>query len=331
MKLGLALPQYDYSVPGKSTIDWETVSSAAKEAEALGFDSLWLSDHLFLDIAKYGGDATRHSAMECLTTLAALSAVTDRVRLGSLVLCNDLRPPAVAAKMLTGLSVLSGGRLDAGIGAGWYEPDFEAAGLSFPSAKERVDRLSEAVQILRGMFRNERFSFKGKYYEIEDATNLPSPSVPPPVIVGGKGDRVVRIAARHADGYNAVWAWTPSSFGGRIAVLEREMERIGRAREEVAVSVGLYTLPGETEKDLESRWQSYVSATHPGVSEGVSFDQWRKDKLTGTPEQIAERVHAFDEIGVQEVILGFGLLPFQLADMEAVRFFMQDVPPLIRR
>ena len=129
MRFGLALPQYDFSLPGPAGIDWSFVRDWAHHAEALGFDSVWISDHLFLDVARYGGPDQPRGAMECLGTLAALGAATSRLRLGTLVVCNDLRPPAIVAKTAANIDVISGGRLELGIGAGWYERDFKAAGV----------------------------------------------------------------------------------------------------------------------------------------------------------------------------------------------------------
>src|SRR5690606_7740477 len=138
---GLALPQYDYSVPGESPLTFETIAEHARRAEALGYDSLWLSDHLFLDLAKYGGADVREGVYEPIATLAALAGVVSRPRLGTLVLCEALRPPSIAAKALASLDRVTGGRLDIGLGAGWYEPEYEAIGIPMPTPGERMRRL----------------------------------------------------------------------------------------------------------------------------------------------------------------------------------------------
>ena len=122
VKLGLALPQYDYSVSGESPLRWSTIVEYATLAEQVGYDSLWLSDHLFLDLAKYGGSDRREGAFDPLVALSALARIVSRPRLGTLVLCEALRPASVLAKSLATLDRISGGRLDVGIGAGWYEP-----------------------------------------------------------------------------------------------------------------------------------------------------------------------------------------------------------------
>ena len=134
MRIGLALPQYDYSVPGEDPLTFATLAAHAVRAEELGYDSLWLSDHLFLGIGKYGGREEPYGAYEPIGTLGALARVVSRPRLGTLVLCEALRPPTVAAKALATLDRISGGRLDIGLGAGWYEPEYAAIGMEMPSA-----------------------------------------------------------------------------------------------------------------------------------------------------------------------------------------------------
>src|SRR5687768_17741318 len=150
MRFGLALPHYDTSFAGAEA-SWDGIRDAALTAERSGFDSVWVSDHLFLDWGKYGGRSDAEGAFECWTTMSALAAVTEKVRLGSLTLCNDFRNPAILAKMAASLDLLSGGRLDLGLGAGWYEPEFEASGIPFDPPGTRIKRLREAAEIVARM------------------------------------------------------------------------------------------------------------------------------------------------------------------------------------
>lgn len=331
MKFGLALPQYDYSLSG-GNIDWPQLRDWAQRAEDLGFDSVWLSDHLFLDLAKYGGTDEPHGAIECLSALAALAAATNKVRIGSLVLCNDLRHPAMVAKSAATIDLLSHGRLELGIGAGWFEPEYVAAGIRFRSAGERVSRLEEALQIITGMLSSDEFSFDGRHYQIEGAINVPRPaqSPRPKVFVGGKGDRLVSIAGRHADGYNAVWGWTPGSLGERLEVLDASAIKSERDPARLSRSVGLYVLPGADDAEVDKRWQRYIEATPKGVGDRLEKESWMTDKLAGTYDQIASKIGGFEDIGVHEVILGFGLLPFQIADASAVDDLARVLLPRLR-
>jgi probable F420-dependent oxidoreductase len=326
VRFGLALPQYEFSVPD-GRAGWSTVRDWALRAEELGFDSVWISDHLFLDLSRYGGDDRRQSAMECFTTIGALAAITSKVRLGVLVVCNDLRAPSLVAKMTATLDVLSGGRIELGLGAGWYEPEYRAAGIPFERPGVRIDRLAEAVQIVSGMLTNETFSFEGKHYRVHEALNLPRPiqKPRPPVWIGGKGDRVVATAAKFADGYNTVWAWTPEDYGERMRLLDAAAAKAGRDPSSIRRSVGLYCMPGAEERDLQDRWTRYREATPAKVPE--SFPGRVPDKLYGEPDLLLERISKFEALGAEEVILGFGILPFQIADETAVELFAREVIP----
>jgi len=158
MRLGLALPHYDTSFANRP-LSWATVRDVAVTAERAGFDSVWVSDHLFLDWSKYGGPQVRQGALECWTTLSALAAATQRVRLGSLTICNDLRSPSLLAKMVASLDLLSGGRVDLGLGAGWYEPEYEAAGIGYDDAGTRIRRLREAASVIARLLEGEEVTF----------------------------------------------------------------------------------------------------------------------------------------------------------------------------
>jgi len=332
VRLGLALPHYDFSLPGRPAVDWPRIRDWAQRAEEMGFDSVWISDHLFLDVSKYGGPPDHQFAMECFTTLAALSVWTHRVRLGALVVCNDLRMPSLVAKMAANLGALSNGRFELGMGAGWYEPEFEAAGIAFRPALERVSRLGEAVQLIKGMLENPSFTFAGRHYHLKDAWTVPNPgrnAKPVPVWVGGKGDQVVKLAGSYADGFNASWAWTPESFGDRVKLLAASATKAGRDPAKIKKSVGLYCLPGRDESEVEMRWERYLAAAPAGVGRRLDLSTWRQDKLAGTPKAMAARIGAFQGSGAEEVILTFGLLPFQISDASAVQDFVSEVKPLL--
>lgn len=329
MRFGLALPQYDYSL-ASGRITWPAVVGWAVRAEELGFSSVWLSDHLFYDLARYGGPQGAQRGVECFTGLAAVSAATSRIRLGSLVACNDLRSPALLAKMASTVDVISGGRMELGIGAGWFEAEYRAAGIPFDPPGVRVERLGESLQILRRLLGAGRVTFSGNHYRLEDARCLPAPVQPRlPVFVGGSGNAVARLAGRYADGFNGAWAWEPEDFVDRIAVVDRAAEKAGRDPAEIAKTVGLYALPGRTEAEVRSRWERYRGcspAGHPGMS---SLPVWAEGKLVGTWSQIASRVARFEALGVSEIILTFGGIPFQICDPDAVTEFMEEVAPLV--
>src|SRR6266511_3491666 len=146
MRIGLALPHYDFSFPEGEGLTWPGVLEAAQRAERLGFDSVWISDHFFLDLERYGGPAEPLGSVEPFTALAALAVRTERVRLGTLVACAAFRHPAIVAKMATAIDLASGGRLDLGLGAGWYRREFEAFGYPFGTTGERFRNLEDTVR-----------------------------------------------------------------------------------------------------------------------------------------------------------------------------------------
>jgi len=197
MKIGLALPHY-----GDATLD--SVVGVAGEAERLGFDSVWVSDHLVFDLEKYGGTDEPIGCLEPLSTLAVLAAETERVRLGTMVLCNEFRHPAVVAKQAAVIQQASGGRLELGLGAGWYEREFDTFGIEFPPPGVRLRHLAESVTVIRRSFEGEP---------------VPLHAPAPTIWVGGKGDRAIALAARVGDGWNAAWFQDPQAYSERAVHL----------------------------------------------------------------------------------------------------------------
>lgn len=198
-----------------------SVVAIAVECERLGFDSVWVSDHLSFDLAKYGGSDEVLGSLEPLTTLAAVAQRTSTVRLGTMVLCNEFRHPVQLAKEAATVDLASHGRLELGLGAGWYEREFVAAGLAFPRPGVRLERLGEAVEILKLLFDGSPVTYRGKHYVLEEMLSLPRPvQRPRPTIwVGGKGDRAIRLIASVADGWNAAWFQDAGAYAERAALL----------------------------------------------------------------------------------------------------------------
>jgi alkanesulfonate monooxygenase SsuD/methylene tetrahydromethanopterin reductase-like flavin-dependent oxidoreductase (luciferase family) len=310
MRLGLALPQYDYSL-NESVLRWEQIVEFAVAAERIGFDSLWLSDHLRLDIAKYGGPPEQRGCFDPIVTLAALSRIVTRPRLGTLVLCEALRPASVVAKSLASLDRVCNGRLDIGLGAGWYEPDYTLIGMEMPPPKERLARLREAIEVCRGLLGGGPFTFSGQYHRAIDAHSQPRAiqQPTPPIIVGGKGDRVLGLAAELADGWNTCWAWTPDAYRERLGVLERACAAIDRDPATLTRSLGLYALCGEDDADLARRFER-LRAMSQGVLDDVDLEQWREGHLVGTVDQIREQASVWADLGIETLIVSTGAVPF---------------------
>jgi probable F420-dependent oxidoreductase len=213
MRIGVALPHYGDDVSVEDVVD------IARECERLGFDSVWVSDHLVFDLAKYGSSPDPIGSLEPMATLSALARETSLLRLGTMVICNEFRHPLQLAKEAATVDVASGGRLELGIGAGWYEPEFAKAGLPFPRARIRLERLGESVQILRRAFAGDEFSFSGKHYTVDRMIVRPRPVSAPMIWVGGKGPRAMRLIASLGEGWNAAWFQDADVYAERAALL----------------------------------------------------------------------------------------------------------------
>ncbi|HEV2756599.1 MAG TPA: LLM class flavin-dependent oxidoreductase [Actinomycetota bacterium] len=332
MHLGLALPHYDLSYRNEP-VSWGAVRDCALAAERSGFSSVWVSDHLFLDWEKYGAPPTRQGSLECWTTMTALAAATSSVRIGSLTLCNDFRSPALLAKMAASLDLLSGGRVDVGLGAGWYEPEYRAAGIEFSSAATRIRRLGEAAEILGRLLEGEELTYDGKHYQLQEAICLPRPAQQPrpPIWIGGKGDLLLRTAARVADGWNFSWIGSFDTYRERAAAADRACEERGRDPASLLRSVGAYVVVGRDDADLKARFERLVERTPPGVfpvaTDGgaVSWGEFRRDHVTGTVDEVTDRLGRLGDLGVREIIVTAGALPFQVADPEDVELLGAEV------
>jgi alkanesulfonate monooxygenase SsuD/methylene tetrahydromethanopterin reductase-like flavin-dependent oxidoreductase (luciferase family) len=337
VKLGLALPHYDTSYAGEPA-SWERVKQTAQTAEASGFSSVWVSDHLFLDWGKYGGPSAAQGSLECWATMAGLAASTSDIRIGSLTLCNDFRNPALVAKMAATLDLLSGGRLDVGLGAGWYEPEYRAAGIDFDRPRVRIERLSEAAEIIGRLLEGEEVTFKGEHYVLDGAICRPGPrQVPrPPIWIGGKGDRLLSVVARIADGWNFSWLGSFDVYEERCAYADSACECIDRDPSGLRRSVGAYLLVGTDDADAKRRFERLASVTPPGLlggssGTGVSWEEFRSgDRIAGTVQQAIDRLGRLKDMGVEEVIVSLGAVPFQVGDLEDVEFVGTEIASALK-
>ncbi|MFN2589218.1 MAG: LLM class flavin-dependent oxidoreductase, partial [Actinomycetota bacterium] len=312
MRIGLALPHYDFSFADGGALTWGRMKDAALHAESLGFDSIWISDHFYLDLSRYGGSERLHGSVEPFTALAALAVVTSRVRLGTLVACAGFRHPGIVAKMSTAIDLLSDGRFDLGLGAGWYEREYRSFGYPFGSAGDRFRQLHEIVGAVRSLFDEGPVDLDGEFVRLSGAYNRPRPAQPggPPVWVGGKGGpRLLRLVAERGDGWNTVWRWSPDDYAERIRYLERVCDRVGRDPATVRRSVGLYSLVGQDDRDVAHRFEALRRWTPGGALDRTSVAAYARDTLTGTPEDCIKRLSRFAELGVEEVIVSAASLP----------------------
>jgi len=329
MRFGLSLPHYGFSLPDGAPASFEAMAAWARRAEDAGFDSVSVSDHFFYSFGRYGADPAPIDALEPMTALAGLAAVTDRVRLQTLVLCAPFRHPAMLAKMAATIDLLSNGRLDLGLGAGWLEDEFTAFGYEFGSVGERFAVLEETLEALDALFSSDGdpVTFRGPTISFTDARLLPSPvQRPVPLWVGGKGGpRLLRLAARHAAGWNMVWRIAPPWYGERIAAIEAACADAGRDPGTFRTTIGLYALIGEDEAAARAAFERGRAAMPGGAMDDETYESWCADTLSGTPEQARERIAAFEDLGVEEVVIAPWVLPFAVPEPERFDAFVEGV------
>src|SRR6266508_1913812 len=231
MELGLALPHYDFSFPDGRPVSFEAVAGYAERADRDGWHELWVSDHFWLELTRYGGPEGRQGTPECLTLLAALAARTSRARLGSLVLAAGFRAPALLAKMVATVDQIAGGRLDVGLGTGWNAQEFTENGLPFPRPGERLAVLEETIGVLRSLLAEPPAAFTGRHFRTEAAPLLPGPVQRPrrPFEQVRRSVGLSTLIGRDADDLAARWrrlqAWQP---GGALEGVELRKWAEGR-------------------------------------------------------------------------------------------------------
>jgi F420-dependent oxidoreductase-like protein len=293
---------------------WAKAVEIAVAAENLGYDSVWAYDH-FHNVPV----PAHETVLECWTVMAALSQRTSRVRLGQLVGCNSYRHPSLLAKITSTIDVISGGRLDFGIGAGWYDHEYRAYGYDFPAPKERIGMLREAVEIILAMWTEPEASYKGRHYTIDGAHCDPKPlqRPHPPILIGGGGEQLtLRVVARFGDRSN--FGGTPEQFAAKCEVLKRHCADVGRDYDEIVKTTGGDVCIRESEAELRALGTKSLWSQ--------PFDDWAAGNLVGTPEQVAEKVQAYIDLGCR------GFIPWtaDYPDDTTLRLFAEKVIPNFR-
>ena len=293
---------------------WNRAVEVAQLAENLGYDSLWVYDH-FHNVPKPSHEAV----FECWTTIAAISQVTSRIRLGQMVGCNSYRNPGLLAKITSTVDVISGGRLDWGIGAGWYENEYRGYGYEFAKPSDRIGMLKETVEIVRSMWTQPETTYDGKYYRMSRAQCDPKPlqKPAPPVWIGGGGEQLtLRVVAELADVSN--FASSVEEFVKKREILKGHCVAIGRDEDEIRKTVSSEIFIRETEKEiLEAGSRSLW---------GDPAEVWRSKALVGTPEQVAEKVQRYLDAGCT------GFIPWcaDYPSTESLELFATKVIPHFR-
>ncbi len=275
MKIGVVINHTQNQASG-TTPSYIAIRNLAQAAEAGGFDSIWLFDHLLFRFTP----ETTVGIWECWTLLSALAEVTKRVELGTLVLCNPFRNPALLAKMAHTLDEVSNGRVILGVGAGWHQPEFDAFGYDFA---QRVDRFEEALQVMKPLLQGERVDFVGKHYQARDCVITPLGPRPSgiPLLIGARQPRMLRLVARYADQWNTAWLGGPHELAERMTRIHAACMDVGRDPASLAVTVG-------------------VQVAFPDLGETQSM---ARTPLAGSTEELAQAFHGYAQAGAAHLIL----------------------------
>src|SRR3989442_11053524 len=306
---------------------FDAVSRVAMEAEKLGFNGLFICDHL----TGRNEEAARQPCLDPWVTLGALAQTTRALRLGTLVSAVGFRNPAILAKMAASLDNVSNGRLQFSIGAGWYEPEYNAYGIPFPSTRQRMQQLREAIQIIKAMWTQDRPSFNGKNYTIKDVWSYPKPvqKPTPKLWVGGTGEKtLLRIVADLADGWNATGT-TPEDYEKKLKVLGSFCTAAGRELESIEKSYYAFALTGKNEAEFSRSLEKHYSALKRPDETVESFTQRVRGSgrsFVGTADEVVEKVDKFRKLGITYMIFYFP----DKDQLGLMRQFAENVIPRFR-
>ena len=307
VRFGVTLPQIKRS--------WEEARDAALEFDRLGFDSVWVCDHM------YGVPAPHLPIFEAWTELAAVAAITKNVELGTLVTPPFFRNPAVLAKQVATIDHISGGRSIVGLGAGWFQAEFEGTGAAFPPLRERLRALDEAAEIMKRLFTEERVSFEGQHFQVHDAISEPKPVRRPPILIGGGGERVLMgIAARHADIWNNQAGFQPL-LGQKVEALRKRCEELGRDFDSIEISQQCVVVIGPDESSARSSLERAQKIYGGHMGAGLE-----EHGLWGSPERVIERIERHRALGCTTFLIEF----FGRDTREPARLFAEKVFPAFR-
>ena len=293
---------------------YETMTACAREAEQAGYDSIWLYDHFHTVPTPVS-----EPVFECWTSMAALARDTSTVRLGQMVTCNSYRPPALLAKMASCVDVLSHGRLIVGMGAGWYQHEYDGFGYEYGEMRNRLSSLAESLQVLKAMWTEDRCTFDGDHFRVRGAINEPKPvqKPHPPLWIGGNGERVtLRLVARHGDACNV---------GGDLPtrrrcldVLRRHCEAVGRDYDSIVKSTNVTVILGDdAEVDRVVRQR---------LRQTGGIEYWERTPTCGPAEQVADELRQLIDAGFDYLVIG---VP-NAAEGGAIQRVAEELLPLLR-
>lgn len=311
-------------IEGQEGVGWDHWRALAEVCERLGFEGLFRSDHYF---SVQGADG--RGSTDAWTLLAALAAKTERIRLGTLVSPVTFREPALLAKAALTVDEISGGRVEIGMGAGWWEEEHRSHGFAFPPTRERFERLEEQVEIVHGLLTQERFSFRGAHYVLEDVEFLPKSTQRPhpPIILGGSrvGPSMQRLIARWADEFNT-YGGTPDAVRERYQRARSGLEAAGRDPGALVTSLMTWVIVGRTDDEWRERAERAWRLDPRAGTFDAYLAELEEDCIVGTPERAALRLSDYAVAGVQRIFLNHALYD----DIGMLEVLAEDVFPAVQ-
>jgi F420-dependent oxidoreductase-like protein len=315
--------RFNLMLEGQEAVTWERWLAVAQACERLGFEGLYSSDH-YLSVMR----ARDRGSNDAWTILSGLAARTERIRLGTMVSPVTFRHPTVLAKVATTVDVISGGRVDIGMGAGWWEDEHRTHGFPFPPVDVRMQMLEEQLEIVDGLLTRRTFSFEGAHYQLRDCSFAfkPAQRPRPPIVVGGKaGRRIARLAARWADEFNTVGG-SPDEVRRRFERVREAVAARGRDQSSMTTSLMTWVYVGANEKEFLERVERARSLDpRAGASDDYLADI-SKDCIVGTPERAAERLSEYGAAGAERIMLNHELFD----DIEMLELLAEDVLPRVQ-
>lgn len=326
MRFGLFIPQgWRLDLVGIPVENhWAVMRDLAQYADGGAWDSLWVYDH-FHTVPMPTDEATH----EAWTLMAALAATTSRIKLGQMCTAMSYRNPAYLAKVAATTDIISGGRVQMGIGGGWYEHEWRAYGYGFPSAGVRLARLDEGVQIMRDAWRDGRVTFEGKHYQVHDAIVAPKPLQQIPLWVAGGGEKVtLKIAAKYAQYTN--FSADPDEFARKSEILAGHCRDVGRDYGSIVRSANVNAIVGSSDADFAQRAQRVrdrlAGVCGESAAEAMMAMNDNPGNATGTPQRVIERMTRLRDLGCEYVICYF---PEAAYDRSGIELFEREVIPAL--
>jgi len=315
--------------------DFGAARAVAEQAEALGFYSVAAEDHFFMSGIQHESDEPR---LECFTLLSALAPLTSRVKLTQIVTANSFRHPALLAKIISSLHHITGGRVELGLGAGWFREEYDAFGFAYPKPSVRIAQMAEGLQVIKRLWSEPRASFQGEFYHLANAPHAPKPAPRPRIMLGGGGPKLLRVAAAEADVVNIIppsggakgridiedaLKFDEAEFRRRVDLLATQCREVGRNFADIELSGMVFVLIAKTEAEADT--MATVTAQMMGIdASNIAAVRTSPSTLVGTPEQIASEMRRrAHDLGVTYYFCNF-LAP------EMLDLFGREVIPHLR-